>query len=155
MNSNLESKVFIWHPTTGIKETDLPEELIYLNAINDKGQLIGSIDIRNKRHYTSHAFIFSFDLGFIDLGVLPKGRVSSAYAINNKGQVVGTSETKDDEKAFIWDIDHGMRDLNDLIPKNDGWINLSTAKAINDSGYILGEGNYYGTDKNFLLIPKN
>lgn len=152
LDSYGEKKLFLWDSSSGLKEANLPEVDLY--AINDKGQLIGSFEIRNKHRYSNHAFIFSLEEGFIDLGTLPKDRESYARAINNKGQVVGQSENKDNEKAFIWDVEHGMRDLNLLVTKDAGWKNLSDAQAINDSGYIFGHGNYYGVEKPFLLIPK-
>ncbi len=46
-----------------------------------------------------------------------------------------------------------MIDLNDLIPSNSGWM-LADAKAINDSGQIVGYGfDINGEQHAFLLTP--
>lgn len=157
INSYGEDKIFIWHPNLGLKEMDFPHNYFRIKAINNSGQVIGSFEIISKRSYYDHAFITCPELGFKDLGVLKGGRESSAKAINNHGQVVGESRDREDNsKAFVWDLEHGMRDLNTLISQdNSGWKKLSKAKAINDSGYIVGRGNYYGVEQYFLLIPKS
>lgn len=61
-----------------------------------------------------------------DLGSL--GGDSTAYAINNHGQVVGTSGGK----AFIWDSLNGMRELQGLGG------DYTYAYAINDAGTAVG-----------------
>jgi uncharacterized membrane protein len=74
----------------------------------------------------------------VDLGTLPGGDYSSAYAINNLGQVVGLSSTG---KALI----HGMlRDTRAVLWDSGGAHDLvgnsavfPAAFAINDSGEIL------------------
>ena len=55
--------------------------------------------------------------------------------------------------GFIWDSVNGMRDLNDLIPSNSGWL-LGDPFAINDSGQIVGLGFLNGDEQRaFLLTP--
>lgn len=151
LNSYGEPKIFTWHFLYGLKEIESPKSYFAINAINNKGQVIGKFEIEGKRGEYDHAFMICPELGFMDLGVLEGSRESYANAINNQGQVVGNLH----DKAFIWDIQHGMRDLNTLISKDAiGWKELSEARAINDSGYIVGTGNYYGVEQYFLLIPK-
>ena len=44
----------------------------------------------------------------IDLGTLPGGNQSEAAAINNHGQIVGTSQTKSDSThAVMWTLRSG------------------------------------------------
>lgn len=61
-----------------------------------------------------------------DLGALPGGTWSTAWGINNSGQVVGESNFH----AFIWEPGAGMTDLGAGI-----W---SSANAINDKGLVVG-----------------
>jgi len=86
----------------------------------------------------------------IDLGTLG-GLTSSAYAINNSGQVVGESQTTYDTHAFVFDTEN-MFDLNDLIPSDSGW-DLITAQDINSSGQIVGYGSIGGEQHGYLLTP--
>lgn len=69
-----------------------------------------------------------------DIGTLG-GRSSGAYALNDRGQVVGWSDIGDgfSSHAFLWDSVHGMIDLGTL-PGED----LSCALAINDCGVVVG-----------------
>src|SRR2546423_11174985 len=67
----------------------------------------------------------------VDLGTLG-GDFSSATAINQSGQVVGTASTADGTKrAFLWSLGT-MRDLGSLGGSN------SHAAAINSTGKVAG-----------------
>jgi probable HAF family extracellular repeat protein len=67
-----------------------------------------------------------------DLGVLSGGTQSKALAINNKGQVVGYSDTSGEDHAFLY----GGGTMQDLgVLAGDIW---SQAYAINDSGIVVG-----------------
>jgi len=84
---------------------------------------------------------FARDYEFLDLGTLG-GYTSNANAINNNGQVVGSSHTSTNTytHAFIWDIASGMQDLGTF-----GYRSTS-AYDINDSGQVIG----LGSEKPFL-----
>jgi probable HAF family extracellular repeat protein len=86
----------------------------------------------------------------IDLGAIGAGRNSTALAVNNRGQVVGWSETRlfsTNHHAYVWDSRNGMRDLGTLrlapqFPPGD----VSEATAINDSGQIAGWSTIFPGD---------
>jgi probable HAF family extracellular repeat protein len=68
----------------------------------------------------------------VELGTLG-GEMSVAYAINDKGEVVGQSETAEGEKhAFIWDATRGMRAIPGITRKE------SRARGINNKGQVVG-----------------
>jgi probable HAF family extracellular repeat protein len=89
--------------------------------------------------------------GMVGLGDLPDGNVLSyAYATTWDGSVVvgtggvagpcGPFGCTTTAHAFIWDAQHGMRDLNDLLPAMGlntlGWV-LSTATGISANGRVI------------------
>ncbi len=69
-----------------------------------------------------------------DLGTFNGVGGSYAYGINDRGQVVGTSDidVQGHSHAFLWDRRHRFQDLGSLRGAN------STATAINDRGQVVG-----------------
>jgi len=119
-------------------------------AINDAG-LVGGHYCDSSRN--SHPVIW--EAGSVDAAALtmpeqfPYGQV---YGINEKGSVVGImwNDKSGPYHAFLYDPTHGVRDLNDLIPAESGWV-LNYAKGINESGQISGYGLFNGRTTGFVL----
>ena len=82
---------------------------------------------------------------------LPGGQ-STAYAINDRGDIVGFSEGSNHAARAVVIVNGVMRDLNALIPAGSGWV-LTEARDINDSGRIVGTGWRNGEQRGFLLTP--
>ena len=80
------------------------------------------------------------------------------YGINESGQMVGmmwdTDQEDAVEHAFIFDIQNGVRDLNDLIDPGSQFV-LQNARDINNSGQISGTCIYNDEKRGFLLDPKS
>src|SRR4029434_9159949 len=92
-------------------------------AISETGSIVGLVEVPDP--HCNHAGLFRngewLDLGA--LGTTPGGTSQSqANDLNNRGQVVGSSNTSDPppptcciaRHAFIWDEKEGMRDLGTL-----------------------------------------
>lgn len=135
-------------------------------AINDAGMIVG-------RSMTDQSWTVAYDVNHhVEAavwreGVIQRldnlgGRYSEATALNNRGQVVGSSNLPDAwgvgpfNRAVIWDGSK-VQDLNKLIGEDvrqAGWV-LLTATGINDRGWIVGHArNMLNGDRHaFLLKP--
>jgi probable HAF family extracellular repeat protein len=107
-------------------------------AINDKGQVAGYAAFPKPPDpllsVRDHAFLW--ENGTLkDLGTLPGDTHSEAYALNEKGQVVGTSETAlGPTRAFLYDTDGTIKPLGNLPGGTS-----SFAAGINDAGVTVGD----------------
>jgi probable HAF family extracellular repeat protein len=124
-------------------------------GINDAGQIIG---IATMAGGVVHAV--EWDKGVAtDLGALPGGKSSYAFAINAKGQIVGyadnpkpTDPTTDGELAVIWETGK-IAVLQDRLASGTGWV-VQGANAINDAGQIAAYGfNAQSGYAGFVLTP--
>jgi probable HAF family extracellular repeat protein len=145
---------FLYSNGTIIELGSLSSALPYSQAqgINNSGEIVGWSDDLGE---TDEPFLD--DNGtFTDLGNL--GGPANAYAINDLGQIVGTSSLSPScgvtdadctLDAFLYE-NGAMLDLNTLLPPDSGW-QLTGALAINDEGQIAGYGQYNGETLGFLL----
>lgn len=137
------------------------------DAINERGQIVGWSEIRESTGYgfssAAHGTLWD-DGRAIDLGGLRGFRRTSALAINNSGQIVGSADNPQigggspdpsDHHALYWDSKKRMVDLNQYVPRSlseAGWI-LTEAIGINDDGAIVGTASNGQQTRAFLLIP--
>jgi len=116
-------------PQAAIVSADVTELPFTPVAINESGQVAGTV----QQPGVTRAVRWTSGGGVQDLGTLG-GTSSSAYAINEAGQVVGTSTTASGAShAFLWTPGQGMQDLGTLGSSS------STARGINDNGHVVGE----------------
>lgn len=101
--------------------------------INQAGTVVGSAATGlNTGNYSNVWHAFSWDNGTLtDLGTLPGGSVSSGNAVNNRGQVVGYSDTANGEyHGFLW----SSGTMTDLV-------GMYWPMGINASGQVVGFAN--------------
>jgi probable HAF family extracellular repeat protein len=114
-------------------------------CLNDRGNVVGYSTLSGSS--LTHAFR---DNGttMTDLGVLAGQTSSSAWGLNDAGQVVGVSGSR----AFLYSNGQ-MVDLNSLLVSGTGWT-LNSATAINNHDQIVGLGqNPNGQFHAYLLTP--
>jgi probable HAF family extracellular repeat protein len=130
-----EGYSFLWQHGT---ITDLVPGLV--SDINDRGQIVGVGD-------DGIAFFWQ-DGTLTNLGTLG-GEGSTAFSINNRGQIVGVSLTADEKvaHAFLWQ-DGITTDLGTLGGA------FSSAEAINDRGQITGFSETASGDFHAVLWTK-
>jgi probable HAF family extracellular repeat protein len=125
------------------------------NAINEKGEIVGYAALPGETY--THATLWMKPGQLIDLGTVGSGLCSFAWAINNKSQILGESDSADcvnydGATPFLWEEGSHV-DLNNLIPSNSP-LQLVYAYAINDRGEIAGNGwDANGNEHGFRLIP--
>lgn len=102
-----------------------------VHDVNSLGQAVGASGFPHGAE--THAFLWSKKGGIRDLGVFPGGDYSVASAINDAGQVVGTSNSQDNMRAFLWTSQSGLTQLPTLSGSDS-----SSAYAINRVGEIAG-----------------
>ena len=140
----------IWGPKPGaIRQLSLPpgDTVGFAFGINDNGQAAGMSGTCANTQLPgvaagAHAVFWDRDGSVLDLGnlggtenpaVLGEGNV--ALAINNGGEVVGTSSLHDNvnHHPFLWTRKTGMQDLGVLEGDNIG-----AGLAINSQGDVVG-----------------
>jgi probable HAF family extracellular repeat protein len=96
--------------------------------LNDSGTVVGS---------SGHAFRYAGSGPMQDLGTLPGGTYSTAYAINNNGVIVGSSDINSSgaSRAFRYSGSGPMQDLGTL---SSYYTSGSAANDINSDGTIVG-----------------
>jgi probable HAF family extracellular repeat protein len=147
MAGDLTSHPFLWSKKTGLKDLGtLGGNNGVTNWINDAGDIAGKADLPGPLPQNHNAVLWTKNGAvMIDLGVLPGDSCANAYYVNSRGQVVGTSESRDlclvptGEHAFLWEEDGPLVDLNSLIPSGSS-LQLTFAVAINNRGEIAGFG---------------
>ena len=139
---------FIWNNSSG--ETilnDLGGNNSQALGINNLNQVVGESQPTGSSDF--HAFVWNSDGtpgGVItDLGTLGGSGYSTAYDINDYEQIVGESNGK----AVLWE-NGSIYELNEFLPTGSAW-DLTTARAINENGSIVGTGIVNGANRAFML----
>lgn len=110
--------------------------------INDSGEVVGSASLPDQ---SRHAFLYR-SRKLMDLGSLPGGSFSAAYAINNSGLIVGAAETPTHLIHAVTWLDGHISDLGTLA----GGMR-SRALAVNDKGEIVGYSEAEGAETHAFL----
>ena len=118
-------------------------------AVNDKNVVAGYF-IKSHGGLTEPAIWLPTGRTWTLEGIGVLGDSGQANDINNSNVVVGTAGGK----AFIYHNDYGIWALDDTLSdkQSKAW-KLLTATAINDDGWIVGQGNYRGQNHAYLAKP--
>jgi len=148
-----QNQGFTWTHSSGMQAVRLLPGGLGSDAvgINDLGETVGSADAGDVTN--PHAVLWNSKGFALDLGTLPGGSWSSAFAVNVFRTVVGNANWSGaGSHAFVWTSEDGLHDLNALIPANSGW-ELQGAFGVNIAGQIVGVGTINGQQHAFLLNP--
>lgn len=128
------------------------------NAINNQNWVAGYSTVFDSSLIIKdvfHAFMGN-ENDLFDLGALNADKYSYAEDINNSNQVVGYSATSPQGifTAFYKGSGSDMVQLDELVVDMQGWTKLNIARAISDTGYIVGSGERSnGEFHSFILTP--
>jgi len=137
-------RAFLWDSTSGFLDIGvLGGSSSSAFGINNEAQVVGAsatddIVVGSTRR-AAHAFVWNLNAGMEDLGTLG-GQQSSARAINESGQIVGSSETgalDEDGRAInhavMWNRYGEILDIHQNSLREN-----STAFGINNNGQAVG-----------------
>ncbi|MBL8880277.1 MAG: hypothetical protein JNG88_14280 [Phycisphaerales bacterium] len=157
--SDIGGRGFLWDIANGIRPIPAGADgnwIVDANAINELDQVAGS------DAFTGAAMWDPVE-GIIPAGTLPYPHNGNAYAmgINDRGQMVGPSFKRVWPppppntpliQAFLWDREHGMRRISDLIAAGTPPIDADIGFAwdINNRGQIACRNNI---DSGLVLTP--
>jgi probable HAF family extracellular repeat protein len=170
---NGAGKAFLWDVSTGMVDIGSllakghdyadPDDIFEVAsvssrgmALNDNSQVVGYSFNRIGNVYYHMGFIWSQTDGMQALGTLGCNDADKSWGldINNSAQVVGKSFTNASGEfhAFLYQ-DNSMVNLCSLVDCADaGFIRLTSANAINNTGSIVGSGLHTdGTNHAFYL----
>lgn len=134
------NRAFIWTRGGGMRDLGTAGGVeSFGNAISQNGQVIGGIDFADG---SRRGFSWTRASGMTGIGTLGGKRGTAVNALNNKGQVIGLSDTrKDDYHAIIWTARQGVIDLNKRLRHAPPGLVLEHGLAISDNGAIVATSN--------------
>jgi probable HAF family extracellular repeat protein len=146
-----QMRAFLWDRENGMQDLGTLPGGTNARAllINERGQVVGhSYTGSNPSPFCNYplstdSFIWQKDTGMVDLGGLG-GTCTLAFNLNERGQVVGSSNLAGDQQVhgFLWE--HGnLRDLGGSLGGN-----FTGAGSINEAGEAVGFG-YLAGDTTF------
>lgn len=120
---------------TDLGDLSIGEKFSSAAAINNAGDVVGE----SKNSVDDRGFLWTETDGISDVGVLADGVNSYARDINDKGEIVGRSDTIPNglQSAFLRESDGTMVELADLPGGSDG----GSAWAINELSQIVGSSS--------------
>jgi uncharacterized membrane protein len=146
---------FTWTVAGGLVDiANDPTDTIYsfANAINDSGQIVGSVNGQASA-LVPQAVIWNSDLTIHNIPVPANASSSTAVSINDNGIVLGNYTVGSQTTWFTWSATDGLNNIS-FDNSGTGWSSLNFTD-INDLGQIVGSGiNPDGLTRGFVLLPE-
>lgn len=150
-NASNSRNAFLWDPTTGEMTNlgTLGGATSFGLGINGSNMVVGFS--RNAEN-DEEAFLWDPNSGVMNgLGTLDGGGWSRATSINDAGIAVGWASAATGNRRATLFANGQVIDLNSLLDSSGTGWDLIEAYSINNSGQIVGEGNFGGVRMGFVL----
>ncbi|MCH7472045.1 hypothetical protein IIA79_03730 [bacterium] len=148
-----------------------PDYYSSMRGINNRGQIVGGNYVMEvvggptggTGIHAKGSFYNSNFLTALGLPGTEEWLESNGTSINDAGVIVGYAENHGGgsvtQKAYIIPNDRPLTQenpqwLDELLACDSGWT-LGRATAINERGYIAGDGRHNGKRRAFLMIPRD
>src|SRR5579863_6096192 len=120
-NNNSKYRAFLWSKVAGWRD------LHALAGGNSKGEWINNLGVvaglSTSTKYPNGVSVYWDATGIHPISTLPGGSSSWAGYISDTKQITGESTVAGGAThAYLWTQKKGMQDLNNMIPKNSGWV---------------------------------
>ena len=146
--SNHPFGALISYSANSWQRTEISNELFLVKNINDSNQIVGTLG------HTLPSLATKIDNEWKITNLGEAGEVRGEMGINDSGEVVGMwFEPRLGPTSFIYSDEKISLLKNLVINGIEGWTRLTSAKNINNSGQIIGNGQYNGKGMGFLLTP--
>lgn len=125
-------RMFIWDPRKGRRDLGaLGGASAQASDLNDAGQIVGTMQVREGENVVAHAFRWDPRNGVRDLGL------GIATVINASGQVAGLDSVGGGMGGFFWDPRTGRTPLS-IEPGGDVTDFFLSVTGINNRGQVVG-----------------
>jgi len=126
-----QEHAFLWDPSTGMLDLGtLGGDVSVGRGINNIGQVVG--DSYFGPNPTPIAFLWDNVNGMQTFIETVDGWSSTAFDVNDQGQITGQYNAPGEHHAYIWDPTNGMQTLGSLGP------GFSLGAGINNNGQVVG-----------------
>lgn len=148
----VSSQAYLYRDGSWHNIQTLPGEYSGSVDINENGQVVGDHQLPALEYQTGQVCAFLWENGVMHDLLIEGIDTSYAYAINDRGQVIGNAlgSGASSFRGVMWEGE-SFYDLNDLIAES-GWL-IDNPRDINNSGQIVGSAYHDGAYHAFLMTP--
>jgi probable HAF family extracellular repeat protein len=138
-------------------------DVSHANAVSADGRVIVGYCTSEDPNGPAGGWYWTEETGMVDIGYIEgKSTGSGANAVNHDGSLIfGATGGLGETFAYVWDREHGMRDLREILREHgtylDHWEELPSVDACSYDGLsVAGHGihRHFGQEGWYALLPQ-